>query len=215
MNKSASRDLQPILLPKPVFDRCLTIFEALKVRRTSRAIGGRKISLQILSDILWAAQGVNRLKGPFGGPGRTAGSASNSQEICIYVAKEEGTYLYEPESHRLSPVAFGDSRALAIGPGQGKAGANAPVRFIYVVYIDKFKKAGFQEPGLYDPEIQKSYYFVDTGLIAQNVYLASSSLGLASWFHNCNKAAFAEAVKLKPHQRPLFGQTIGYAEDEK
>ena len=215
MNKSPIKDFQPIVLPEPVFDRCLTVFEALKVRRTSRAIGGQKISLQILSDILWAAQGVNRLKGPFGGPGRTAGSASNSQEICIYVAMEEGTYLYEPESHRLSPVAFGDSRALAIGPGQGKAGANAPVRLVYVVDIDKFKKAGFQEPGLYDPEIQKSYYFVDTGLIAQNVYLASSSLGLASWFHNCDKAAFAKEIKLNPHLRPLFGQTIGYAEDEK
>jgi nitroreductase len=213
VEKSPIRDLQPITLLEPVFDRCLTVFEALKIRRTSRAIGGRKIPLQILSDILWAAQGINRVKGPFGGPGRTAGSASNSQEICIYVAMEEGTYLYEPESHRLTAVATGDNRVLAIGPGQGKAGANAPVRLIYVVDINKFKSAGFKEPGLYDPEIQKSYYFVDTGLIAQNVYLASSSLGLVSWFHNCNKAAVAKELKLKPHQRPLFGQTIGYAKD--
>jgi nitroreductase len=213
MNKNTIRDLQPIALPKPVFNSCLTVFESLKIRRTSRAISGKKVSLQILSDIFWAAQGVNRLKGPFGGPGRTAGSASNSREICIYVAMEEGTYLYEPEPHRLSPVTFGDSRALAIGPGQGKAGANAPVRLVYVIDIDRFKKAGFQEPGLYDPEIQKSYYFVDTGLIAQNVYLASASLGLASWFHNCNKDAVAKELKLKPHQRPLFGQTVGYAED--
>jgi hypothetical protein len=215
MNRSSIKDLQPISLPEPVFDRCLTVFQALKVRRTSRVFGGQKLSLQILSDILWAAQGVNRLEGPFGGPGRTAGSASNSQEICIYVAMEEGMYLYEPESHRLSPVAIGDRRALAIGPGQGKAGATAPIRLVYVVDLDKFKKARFQEPGLYDPEIQKSYYFVDTGLIAQNVYLASSSLGLASWFHNCNKTAFTKEIKLKPHQCPLFGQTIGYAEDEK
>lgn len=215
MNKSPIGDFKPIALPEPVFDRCKTVFEALKARRTSRDISGKKISLQILSDILWAAQGVNRLKGPFGGPGRTAGSASNSQEICIFVAREEGTYLYEPDSLRLSPVAKGDIRALAIGPGQGKAGANAPVRLVYVVDIDKFKTAGFDEPGLHDPEIQKSYYFVDTGLIAQNVYLASASLGLASWFHNCDKAAFAKEIKLKTNQLPLFGQTIGYAEDEK
>lgn len=83
MNKSPSRDLQPIALPEPIFDRCLTVFEALKARRTSRSISGKKIFLQILSDILWVAQGVNRLTGPFGGPGRTAGSASNSQEISI------------------------------------------------------------------------------------------------------------------------------------
>jgi hypothetical protein len=100
VKKSPIRDLQPITLPQPVFDRCLTVFEALKIRKTSRTIGDGKIPLQILSDILWAAQGINRVKGPFGGPGRTAGSASNSQEICIYVAMEEGTYLYEPESHR-------------------------------------------------------------------------------------------------------------------
>jgi hypothetical protein len=213
MKNSTIGDLQPIQLPEPVFDRCGTLFEALKMRRTSRCISDKKFSLQILSDILWAAQGVNRVQGPFGGPGRTAGSASNSQEICVYVAKEEGTYLYEPDPHRLTPVAAGDRRALAIGPGQGRAGANAPVRFIYVVDIDRFKNAGFQEPGLYDPEIQKSYYFVDTGLIAQNVYLASSSLGLASWFHNCNKAALAKELRLKPPQRALFGQTIGYAND--
>ena len=213
MKNSKIRDLEPITLPEPVFDRCGTVFEALKMRRTSRAISDETISMQILSDILWAAQGVNRVRGPFGGPGRTAGSASNSQEICVYVAREEGTYLYEPDSHRLTPVAVGDSRALAIGPGQGSAGANAPVRFIYVVDIERFKNAGFQEPGLYDPEIQKSYYFVDTGLIAQNVYLASSALGLASWFHNCNKAALEKKLNLKPYQRALFGQTIGYADD--
>jgi SagB-type dehydrogenase family enzyme len=206
-------DLQPIALPEPVFDRCGTIFEALKSRRTSRAIGDEPISMQALSDILWAAQGVNRIKGPFGGPGRTAGSASNSQEICVYVAMKEGTYLYEPDSHRLTPVAAGDSRALAIGPGQETAGASAPVRLIYVVDVERFKNAGFQEPGLYDPEIQKSYYFVDTGLIAQNVYLASSALGLASWFHNCDKAAVEARLDLGPHQYALFGQTIGYADD--
>jgi len=213
VKKSPIKDLQPITLPEPVFHQCLTVFEALKIRKTSRAIADRKIPLQILSDILWAAQGINRINGPFGGKGRTAGSASNWQEICIYAAMEEGTYLYEPESHRLNPVAPGDIRALAIGAGQGKAGANAPVRLIYVVDIDKFDNAGFKEPGLYDPEIQKSYYFVDTGMIAQNVYLACASMGLASWFHNCNKAAVAKELKLKPHQRPLFGHTIGYADD--
>lgn len=212
MKDNTIGELQPIALLKPVFNRCGTVFEALKMRRTCRSISDKKISLQILSDILWAAQGVNRIQGPFGGPGRTAASASNSQEICVYVAKEEGAYLYEPDSHKITPVAAGDIRPLAIGPRQGKAGANAPIRLIYVVDIEKFKNAGFQEPGLYDPEIQKSYYFVGTGLIAQNVYLAASSLGLASWFHNCNKAKIERELRLKPSQRALFGQTIGYAD---
>ena len=213
MNDDRTTDLHPIILPGPLFDRCMTVFEALKMRRTSRTIGDRPISLQVLSDILWAAQGVNRAEGPFGGPGGTAGSASNSQEIRVYVAMEKGTYLYEPAPHRLVPVATGDIRPLAIGAGQGPAGAHAPVRLIYVVDIDRFNSAGFQEPGLHDPEIQKSYYFVDTGLVAQNVYLAASSLGLAAWFHNCNKDAVAKKLGLKPHQRALFGQTIGYVDE--
>jgi nitroreductase len=202
--------MKEIGLPAPVFDRCSTVFEALKTRQTSRSIGDKPISLQMLSDILWAAQGVNRNQGPFGGPGRTAGSASNSQEIRVYVALKEGTYLYDPERHALVPITDRDTRPLAIGAGQSPAGAQAPVRLIYVADMDKFETAGFQEPGLHDPEIQKSYYFVDTGLIAGNVYLAASSLGLATWFHNCHKGALAKELNLGPQQRALFGQTIGY-----
>jgi SagB-type dehydrogenase family enzyme len=203
-------NLEPIALPAPVFDGCRSLLEALKMRSTSRNISAKKISVQTLSDILWAAQGVNRAKGPFGDPGRTAGSASNSQEIRVYVLMEAGTYLYEPELHRLAPVVAGDIRRLAIGRGQQGAGAEAPVRLVYVVDIERFQHAGFSEPGLYNPETQKSYYYVDTGLIAQNVYLAAASLGLAAWFHNCDKEAFAEATGLGPDLRPLFGQTIGY-----
>jgi SagB-type dehydrogenase family enzyme len=213
MGKTKMEDLQPIALPKPLFERSTTVFEALKSRRTSRIIGAKPIPLQSLSDILWATQGVNRLEGPFGGPGRTAGSASNAQEIRIYVAMPDGIFLYEPATHQLAPVVAGDCRELAIGAGQRKQGANAPARLIYVVDLDKFKTAGFPEPGLYDAEIQKSYYFVDTGLIAQNVYLACASLGLAAWFHNCIKTALTKKLALLSNQRVLFGQTIGYAED--
>jgi nitroreductase len=204
-------NLEPITLPAPVLAVGRTLLEALKMRRTSRDIKGEKISLQALADILWAAQGVNRATGPFGGPGRTAGSASNSGEIRVYVLREEGTYLYEPEPHRLTPVAAGDIRRLAIGRGQQDAGAQAPLRLVYVADIERFQHSGFPEPGLHDPEIQKSYYFVDTGLVAQNVYLAAAAEGLGAWFHNCDKEAFAQALGLGPDLRPVFGQTIGYA----
>ena len=206
-------NLEPIALPAPVLDGGRTLLEALKMRRTSRDISGEKIPLQALSDILWAAQGVNRATGPFGDPGRTAGSASNSREIRVYVLMQEGTYLYEPEPHRLTPVAAGDIRHLAIGRGQQDAGAQAPARLVYVVDIERFQHSGFPEPGLYDAEIQKSYYFVDTGLVAQNVYLAAASVGLGAWFHNCDKEAFEKAVGLGPELRPVFGQTIGYASE--
>jgi hypothetical protein len=212
MNNSAIGDLQPVQLLEPAFNNCGTVFEALKTRSTCRTISAKNVSLQILSDILWSAQGVNRVKGPFGGPGRTAGSASNSQEIYIFIAMEEGTYVYEPDLHKIFPVVSGDIRVMAIRRGQRRISTLAPVHLIYVVDFEKFKSAGFQEPGLYDPEIQKSYYYVDTGLIAQNIYLAAASLGLVAWFHNCDKAELAKELGLKPHQHVLFSHTIGYAE---
>lgn len=204
------RGLKRITLPSPRVSHDLTVFEALKKRKTTRSIQGKKLSLQQLSNLLWAACGVNRDEGPFGIPGRTAASASNSQEISIYVVLSEGVYHYDESSHILMPVCKGDLRMLALGAGQMSAAGPAPVQFIYVVDIEKFNKAGYPEPGLYDPEIQKAYYYVDTGLIAQNVYLFAASQGLAAWFHNCNRQALSERLNLRSDQRALFGQTVGY-----
>jgi hypothetical protein len=154
---------------------------------------------------------VNRKQGPFGIPGRTAASASNSQEIDVYVARQEGTYLYDPFHHGLLPAVAGDLRRLAISRGQAPAGAEAPVRLIYVVDIGKLvHTSGFQEPGLRDPDVQRSYYYVDTGLIAANVYLFAASVGLAAWFHNCDKSGLSAKLSLRDDQRVLFAQTVGY-----
>ena len=204
--------LHAIALPKPTPGRDKSVFAALRGRKTVRNISERKVSSQTLSNLLWSACGVNRKEGPFGTPGITAASASNSQEIDLYVAMQEGVYRYDSAAHSLIPVLAEDQRVLAIGKGQGKAGAKAPVRLIYVVNIEKFSKAGFQEPGLWDLETQKAYYYVDTGLIAGNVYLFAASQGLAAWFHNCNKEELSERLRLGKDQKVLFGQSIGYPE---
>jgi Nitroreductase family. len=206
-----SQNLLPIKLPRPAVDRGKSVLKALQQRKTIREISDKKLSLQVLSNLLWAAYGVNRKKGPFGIPGRTAASASNSQEIDLYVALREGIYLYDAIHHKLVPVITGDLRALAIGPYQANFGAKAPVRLIYIVDINKLiNTSGFPEPGLKDSEIQKSYYYVDTGLIAGNVYLFAASYGLATWFHNCDKSGLTATLNLPASQRVLFGQTVGY-----
>jgi len=207
----SKQELKPIVLPVPEQVDGKSVSKALKRRKTIREIKEKKLSMHMLSDLLWAAYGVNRKKGPFGIPGRTAASASNSQEIDIYVALKEGTYLYDALNHTLMPVIAGDLRPLAIGKGQESFGDKAPVRLIYVADINRLSNtSGYQEPGLQDPEVQKSYYFADTGLIAGNVYLFAASRGLASWFHNCNKPALKEKLKLRKEQHATFGQTIGY-----
>ena len=204
---ASTGDLQPIALVKPQTDGGKSVLAALWERRTIRNIGSEKLPPQMLSNLLWAAFGVNREKGPSaGGTGRTAASASNSQEIDLYVALPEGVYLYEAVPHRLTPVVPGDFRARS---GR-RAAATAPVNIFYVVDIAKYGKAPFQEPGLKDADVQKSYYYVATGLIAANVYLFAASQGLAAHFHNCDKQNTPREFKLRPEQRVLFSQTVGY-----
>jgi nitroreductase len=206
---SASVMFDTIILPKPTLFGG-SVASAFKKRHTVRSFSDKKLSRQILSNLLWSACGVNRQDGPFRNRGITAASASNSQEIDLYVALEEGIYLYEAGSHSLRPVAASDMRAFALGERQGRTGSNAAVRLIFVVDIEKYKKAGFQEPGLQDAEVQKSYYYVDTGLIAGNVYLFAASQGLGAWFHNCNRSELPSRLGLAKDQRVLFGQTVGY-----
>ena len=201
--------LQAIALIEPKLEGPLA--EALRARKTVREFSDKPLPPQVLSDLLWTACGVNRENGPFGIAGRTAASASNSQEVQVYVAMREGTYRYDPAAHRLVPAAEGDLRPFALGARQGLGGTNAPARLIYVADTGKLEHtAGFDEPGLHDPEVQKSYYYVDCGLIAGNVYMFAAARGLAAWFHNCDRAALKEKLGLSATQRPLFGQTVGY-----
>jgi len=200
-----------IELPAPKSNKSDTVFNVLKKRETVREISDKKIPLQIISNLLWAANGVNREKGPFRIAGRTAASASNSQEIDIFAVMEEGIFLYDAFKNCLIQVAAGDLRHLSINVGQSEMITGTPLNLIYVADVDKLvHTSGFQEPGLHDPEVQKSYYFVDTGLIDGNVYLYAASIGLASWFHNCNRKELEQKLKLRSDQHVLFGQTIGY-----
>ena len=212
----SARETQALLavqLSSPFDDQGLSLFSALQQRKTTREISATPLPMQLLSNLLWAAFGVNRRAGPFGVPGRTAASASNSQEIDLYVAVKEGVYLYDALNNLLAPTVAGDLRVGALTPGQRGVNAKAPVQLIYVVDVDRLTHtAGFQEPGLQDPEVQKSYYYVDTGLIAGNVYLFAAAQGLAAWFHNCDRTDLAQRLGLRAEQRVLFAQSIGYPE---
>ncbi len=202
-----AQDLKPITLVKPQKDGGKSVLAALRERRTIRNISEEKLPPQVLSNLLWAAFGVNREKASFGKPGRTAASASNSQEIDLYVALPEGVYLYEAVPHRLTPVVAGDFRARS---GRRSA-ARAPVNIFYVVDRTRYDEGpGQPDRNIGNPEVQKSYYYVATGLIAAHVYLFAASQGLAAHFHNCDKQNTVREFKLRPEQSVLFAQTVGY-----
>ena len=206
-SETKTTELQPITLVAPQTEGGKSVLAALKERRTNRNVSDKELEPQMLSNLLWAAFGENRESASLRGrSGRTAASASNSQEIDLYVALADGVYIYDAPGHKLNPVVAGDFRAHS---GR-RAAATAPVNIFYVVDIAKYQDAPFQEPGLRDTEVQKSYYYVATGLIAGNVYLFAASQDLAAWFHNCDKENTPNEFKLRPEQKVLFSQTIGY-----
>jgi hypothetical protein len=207
-----AKKMVPIALPKPHKTGGKSLAACLKIRKTTRDISPRPLPLQMLSDLLWAAFGVNRPGTLFmGNPGRTAGSASNSQEIELYVALPAGAYLYEALPHRLTPMAAGDFRELSCRYQP----VEAPVNIFYVVDLARYIVGhGQPDPHIADPDIQKSYYYVDTGLIAQNVDLFAAGHGLAAWFHNCDKEATIAELKLRSSQRVLFAHSVGYPKNK-
>jgi hypothetical protein len=203
---SFAQTLEPINLLPPQKDGGKSVLASLQERQSIKNMKPDPLPPQMLSNLLWAAFGVNRPEPlPEGNkPGRTAASASNSQEIDLYVALPQGVYVYDAVPHRLVPVVAGDFRARS---GRGAA-ALAPVNIFYVVDLSKYV-AG-RDKDMTDPEGQKSYYFTDCGLIGSNVYLFASSQGLAAWFHKCDKEGAAKDFQLRPNQKVLFAQTVGY-----
>jgi len=202
-------ELQAIVLPKPEYKGGKSLMASLRERKTTRTISAKELPMQVISNLLWAGFGVNRDSESFGKKGRTAPSASNSQEIDLYIALPGGVYNYEAVSHQLIPVVEGDFRARS---GRGKA-VTAPLNIFYIADLSRYDQGPTQpDRKIGDPEVQKSYYFTDTGFIAQNIYLCAASFGLAAWFHNCDKENTISEFKLKPSQRVLFAQTVGYPE---
>lgn len=191
-----AQELQPIALPKPRTEGGKPLMQALNERKSSREFSAEKLPLQVLSNLLWAAWGVNRPDGR-----RTAPSASNRQEIEIYVSMADGLYLYEAEPHRLKPILAGDIRAKT---GSQPFVAQAPVNLVYV--------ADYAKMGNAKPEDKAFNAGADTGFIGQNVYLFCASEGLGTVFRGMvGREALAKVMNLRPDQRITYSQTVGYA----
>ena len=189
-------DLQPVALPAPQMDAGKPLMNALRLRQSSREFSGEKLPLAVLSNLLWAATGVNR---PDSGK-RTAPSASNRQELDVYVATVDGLYLYEAKEHRLEPILAEDIRAQT--GTQGFVG-QAPVNLVYV--------ADFARMGSDSLEDKVFYSACDTGFVSQNVYLYSASEGLATVVRGgVDRSALAKVMKLRTDQRITLAQSVGY-----
>jgi SagB-type dehydrogenase family enzyme len=191
----AQDSLVAIQMPKPDTTGGKPLMQALKERKTSRSFSEKKLPDQVLSNLLWAAFGVNRPDGH-----RTAPSARNWQEIDIYVATEAGLYLYEARPHSLRQVLPDDLRAAT---GMQDFVGKAPVNLVYVADLDKV--------GARSSDDRDLFVGADCGFIAQNVYLYCASEGLSTVVRGMvDRQKLAKAMKLRSSQRILLAQTVGY-----
>ena len=187
---------EPIKLPPPKTEGGKPVMQALKERKSAREFSAQELPMQVISDPLWAARGVNRRDTG----GLTAPTAKNMQEIDVYVAKSDGLFLYDAKENALVPVLSGDIRAMTGGQPFVK---EAPVNLIYV--SDASKMIGMPDDAV------DFYAATDTGFISENVYLFCASVGLSTvvraWV---NKPALAKAMKLRLDQKIILTQTVGY-----
>jgi SagB-type dehydrogenase family enzyme len=191
------RKLNPIKLNG--HDRGKSVLQALKRRKSEREFQDREISPLHLSELLWAANGVNREDGR-----HTAPSAMNKHTIDVYVMLEDGIFRYDPENHQLQTVAQGDYRKLA---GLQDFVSTAPVNLIYIADFNRLKDLPFE----IDENIKTIWASLDAGHNAENVYLYCASEGLAVISRtSIDKDTLGSAMKLRPEQKIILAQTIGY-----
>jgi len=184
---------QNMVLPKPNKTGGKPLMQALNERATNRNIAEKPLSPELLSNLLWAATGINRPDGKM-----TAPTASNNQEIDLYVFLPQGVYLYDVAEHSLVFKVAGDHRAMAASRGVPSG--------VLLVYV-----ADFGRMGRYDQAAKEFYSATDTGFVSQNVYLFCASEGLATVvLGGVNRQAIMELLNIS-NGKVTLAQPVGYA----
>lgn len=189
--------MKEIELEAPDVTRGTGVLQALAGRSSERIFSDRALSLRDLSDLLWAANGVNR---PDTGK-RTAPSALNAQDVDIYVTRADGSYLYEPARHALQPVAEGDQRLWVAGTQDFMV--NAPVFLVFVSDITRFSGG--------DEGVRIRMGAYDVGIVSQNVNLFCASVGLVTVPRAyMDIERLREVFRLRDSQYPMMNNPVGY-----
>jgi len=182
-------------LPAARRDAGTPLMRALQGRRSTREFSPRPLPEQLLSDLLWAAYGINRPGGD-----RTAPCWRHIMVIDVYAAMADGVWLYDPNQHALRPHLTADIRAQT---GTQDFVAAAPLDLVYVAHGERL--AGIS------PEERRLYASVDAAFIGQNVYLFCASAGLATVFRGAiDYKLLNQAMRLEEGRFVTFAQTVGY-----
>ena len=197
LSVAASAADKVVKLPKPNLNRAGTVMKALSERQSTREYASKALSLADLSDLLWAANGINR---PESGK-RTAPSALNKQDVDVYVILPAGSYVYDAKNHQLNLVSEEDHRD-AVAGGQTFVKA-APVSLVLVSDVSLFGDA--QKPQ------NQVVGAMDVGIVSQNISLFCANAKLATVPRGSMDATqLKKVLKLKDSQIPMLNHPVGY-----
>ncbi len=175
------------------------LMQLLWKRKSSREFSPKPLPVEVLSNLLWAGFGINRPSGR-----RTAPSAADWYDMDIYVILPHGLYLYDAKANQLKLILAEDLRGLA---GIQSYVKEAPVNLIYVSDYAKM-----QTP---NNEVKILCSCAHAGFISQNVYLYCASEGLATGVRAMiDKPALSKAMKLRPDQKIILAQAVGYPQKQ-
>ncbi len=191
----AAESVTSMDLPPPRADGGKPLIQALRQRRSIREYAPQQLPKQVLSDLLWAAFGINRPSGD-----RTAPYWRHVMVIDVYAAMADGVWFYQPKRHALLLHSRKDIRAET---GLQDFVGTAPLNLVYVAHGERMQDISAEE--------RRLYASVDTGFIGQNVYLFCASEGLATVFRGAvDYDNLGRTMQLGEGQFVTFAQTVGY-----
>lgn len=176
--QAAEGEERRIALPKPETTGGMSLREALTLRKSTRGFSGKAVPQQELSNLLWAAWGVNRPSGL-----RTIPTSNNKQSELVYVALEDGVWLYDANKNELALALEGDFRAKLGG---------APVTLIYASIAD------FYASGMH------------VGALYQNAGLYCASAGLGNLVRRSGADSLDGVLKLPAGYKVFIIQSVGW-----
>ena len=185
-----------VKLPEPDKNVPMTLYQALQQRKSVREYSSKDIDDMKLSQLLWAAVGINRPDGHL-----TAPTAVNAQDITVYVCRKDGAYLYVAKDNALQKVSDKDLRKEVASAQQ--FAAEAPVSLVIVTDNAKFRGGSTNGPTISGA--------IDAGYVSQNIDLACEALGLVTVPRGTmDKDALKKELKLTEAQNPILNHPVGY-----
>ena len=185
---------QQIQLPAPQWDKKaskFTLVDALQQRQSVREYAATELSDQELSNILWAACGINRPESKR----ITAPSAVNAQDIIVFVCRTDGAWRYDALQNTLTRVTSLDLRKAVAG--RQEFAAAAPVCLLLVSDLSRLRG-------------NREYGAMDAGYVSENIYLACTAMGLKTVARAMmERDALIRELNLSEQQIPMLNHPIG------